>query len=211
MQMRASSVAMRGAGDRDSGAGRRRAGRKARRRANRGVSEAPSRQAGGARFRRGDDAGRVGGAAAAAAPGVFRHARPVAAAGKDAAPRQDHRHTGARRRGDREAAISRADRACTSPATSTGRRRRRESCRRSCTFAATPSAAATATRRPTRTTACGSRPTATSAWSWTPCSWARSRKTTTAPTASAAGGGIRPAIRRPASSAGTACGPSTTS
>ena len=62
--------------------------RKARRRADRRLSEAGGGEAGRARPRRGDDAGGVGGATAAAAAGIFRHARPVAAAGEDAAQRR---------------------------------------------------------------------------------------------------------------------------
>ena len=71
---------------------------------------------------RGEDEGRVGGEAAEAQGAVPRHARPLAAAGEDAAQGDRHRHARARRRRHREAALPEQARACTSPATSTGRR-----------------------------------------------------------------------------------------
>ena len=54
---------------------------------------------------RGEDEGRVGGEAAEAQGAVPRHARPLAAAGEDAAQGDRHRHARARRRRHREAAL----------------------------------------------------------------------------------------------------------
>ena len=67
-----------------------------------------------------EDAGGVGGEAAAAAARVPRHARPLAAAGEDAAERDGHRHARTRATSSSRSCTSRAGPACTSPATCTG-------------------------------------------------------------------------------------------
>ena len=79
---------------------------------------------------RGEDESGVGGKRPRLKERVPRHARPLAAAGEDAAQGDRHRHARARRRRRSRSCTSRASRGCTSPATSTGRRRARRT--RSC-------------------------------------------------------------------------------
>ena len=87
---------------------------------------------------------------------------------------------------------------------------RASGCRPCSTSAGTPIAGATATRPPINRTASGSPGTATSAWSSTRCSSARSPPSITARIARAAGGGTRAATRPRASNASTASAASTT-
>ena len=70
--------------------------------------------------RRRQDAGGMAGAPAAAEGRVPRHARPLAAAGEDAAARRPSPARSSATASSSRSCTSRASRACTSPATSTG-------------------------------------------------------------------------------------------
>ena len=155
----------------------------------------------------------VGGEAAAVRRGVLLHARPLAAAGEDAAGGDGHRHAQGRRLRRRDAALSEPAGAVRhgQPLSAGGREGGREAAGGLLCLRPLAAAAATATRSPFSRTASGSPGTATSAWSSIRCSSARSPRSTTARTTSTAGGGTRAATRPPASRPGTASAASTTS